>query len=85
MKKMLVLFVENARRTNKRVLVHCVAGISRSPTLAMAYLMRSRSLTCDEAYKFVKQRRPSVSPNLNFMGQLFEVCERRKLSAAPHI
>lgn len=33
--------------------------------------MRAKALTCDEAYKFVKARRPSVSPNLNFMGQLF--------------
>lgn len=54
------------------MLIHCLAGISRSPTLAMAYVMRSRLLTCDEAYKFVKSRRPTVSPNLNFMGQLFE-------------
>jgi len=64
-------FIEEARRTNQRILVHCLAGISRSPTLAIAYIMRSRALSCDEAYRYVKTRRQSVSPNLNFMGQLF--------------
>lgn len=29
-------------------------------------------MTLNEAYDFVKQRKPSVNPNLNFMGQLLE-------------
>ncbi|KAI6196809.1 Protein-tyrosine-phosphatase [Aphelenchoides besseyi] len=65
-------FIESAKSSNDKVLIHCLAGISRSPTLAMAYVMRSRLLTCDQAYQFVKNKRPTVSPNLNFMGQLFE-------------
>src|SRR4051812_13397799 len=34
--------------------------------------MRSKRMPSDEAYKFVKSRRPSISPNFNFMGQLME-------------
>lgn len=65
-------FIENVRSSGGKVLVHCLAGISRSPTICIAYLMYSHSLSLDQAYDLVKQRRRLISPNLNFMRQLFE-------------
>lgn len=58
------------RENRGKVLVHCHAGISRSATICMAYLMATRKLRMEEAYEFVKTRRRVVSPNFNFMGQL---------------
>ena len=58
------------REKEGKVLVHCHAGISRSATICMAYLMATRKLRMEEAYEFVKTRRRVVSPNFNFMGQL---------------
>lgn len=63
-------FIEEARRNKCNILVHCNAGISRSPTIAIAYLMKWKHLHFQEAYQFVKRCRPQISPNLNFIGQL---------------
>eukprot|EP00731_Ephydatia_muelleri_P025025 Em0017g108a len=49
-----------------------MAGISRSVTLVIAYLMQYYRLPMQQAYQFVKDKRPAISPNLNFMGQLVE-------------
>jgi len=52
--------------------VHCLAGISRSVTVTVAYLMQKRQWSLNDAYDFVKQRKNNVSPNFNFMGQLLD-------------
>lgn len=63
-------FIDIAMSSGASVLVHCAAGISRSPALAVAYIMYSLEMDLDHAYRFVKERRPSISPNFNFLGQL---------------
>ncbi|KAF7697677.1 protein phosphatase Slingshot homolog 3 [Silurus meridionalis] len=65
-----VRFIDSAMSLGCSVLVHCAAGISRSPALAVAYVMYSRRMDLDHAYRFVKERRPTISPNFNFLGQL---------------
>ncbi|KAL4658320.1 dual specificity protein phosphatase 16-like [Arapaima gigas] len=63
-------FIDGAMSLGCSVLVHCAAGVSRSPALAVAYVMYRLGLGLDDAYRFVKERRPSISPNFNFLGQL---------------
>merc|ERR1712173_172212 len=68
-------FIEN----NEIVLVHCQAGISRSPTIVMAYLMNKMTLGWQEAYKYVQERRTIAAPNFSFISQLFRF-EKEKIN-----
>ncbi|XP_076311094.1 uncharacterized protein LOC143225489 [Tachypleus tridentatus] len=65
-------FLDKVREGSGCVLVHCLAGISRSPTIAIAYVMHYLRLSSDEAYRYVKSKRVTISPNFNFLGQLLE-------------
>lgn len=60
------LFIEG----KDKILVHCAAGMSRSPTIVIAYIMWKNKLSLNKAIKFVKEKRPLISPNDNFMNQL---------------
>ncbi|KAM6895960.1 dual specificity protein phosphatase 16 [Lycodopsis pacificus] len=76
-------FIEKAKASNARVLVHCLAGISRSATIAIAYIMKRMDMPLDEAYRFVKEKRPTISPNFNFLGQLLDFEKRIKSPPGP--
>nr|XP_002125487.1 dual specificity protein phosphatase 14-like [Ciona intestinalis] len=55
-----------------RCLVHCVAGVSRSATLCIVYLMKYHRMSLRDAHTHVKSRRPFIRPNAGFWKQLVE-------------
>ena len=60
----------NFIKGNEKVLVHCMAGASRSATVVIAYIMWIKKMKFDEALKFVKNKRFIVFPNFGFKEQL---------------
>jgi protein phosphatase slingshot len=67
-----IKLLENIRKNNGKVLVHCSAGKSRSATIVIAYIMKTQNMQFTEAYEFVKARRNVIDPNLGFIGQLIQ-------------
>ncbi|XP_036670977.1 dual specificity protein phosphatase Mpk3 [Drosophila suzukii] len=77
-----IQFIEEARSANSAVLVHCLAGVSRSVTVTLAYLMHTRGLSLNDAFMMVRDRKPDVSPNFHFMQQLQSFESQLRLSPA---
>ena len=65
-------FIDNAIKNNGNVLVHCHAGISRSSTILIAYIMKSQKMSLDKVLDLIKSKREQVNPNAGFMQQLKE-------------
>ena len=66
------LSTDEAREKKQGVLVHCLAGISRSVTVTVAYLMHALQMELEPAYQLVKECKPNISPNINFMVMLLD-------------
>lgn len=63
-------FIHNIILTNGKVLVHCFAGKSRSPTIVIAYLVMKKLMSLTNAYNLVKKCRPQIDINSGFLKQL---------------
>ncbi|KAF9522112.1 protein-tyrosine phosphatase-like protein [Crepidotus variabilis] len=67
-------FMDHALRPSvgKRgmVFVHCMMGISRSPTVVAAYLMKTMNMSRPETIRYLQKFRPQVHPNYGFVKQL---------------
>lgn len=57
------------------VLVHCNAGVSRSASVVIAYLILYQKLSFEDAFESVRKARPCIRPNSGFMVQLRQLKE----------
>ncbi len=67
---MVLTFSEDARLSGGRVLVHCMAGVSRSASLVIAYIMANSRLSVLDAYSLVNHLRSVAEPSFHFLGQI---------------
>lgn len=65
-------FIHTHLMFGNRVLVHCQAGVSRSASICIAYLMKYHFLSYKAAHKVVKCARDCIYPNEGFVKQLQE-------------
>ncbi|XP_018684547.2 dual specificity protein phosphatase 1B isoform X2 [Musa acuminata AAA Group] len=63
-------FIDEARSAGGGVLVHCFAGMSRSVTVVVAYLMKKHRMSLSDALSLVRSKRPHIAPNHGFLTQL---------------
>ncbi|KAL3671979.1 hypothetical protein V7S43_002644 [Phytophthora oleae] len=62
--------------------VHCKAGRGRSTVVVVAFLIQYRNMTLEEAFKFVKAKRPHVSLHPKQRQILHEFSEKHSSSSS---
>lgn len=61
-------FIDKYRNEGKSVLVHCSAGVSRSATIVISYILaKNPNYGIKFAYNFVGGKRPCILPNNGFI------------------
>jgi len=63
-------FIQNALEQGGSVLIHCLKGVSRSATIAAAFVIKANLLSPVEAVQLLRKFRPVIKPNSGFMNQL---------------
>lgn len=56
--------------SDTRILFHCHAGISRSTTMATAYLSKRTGLSLNQTLDFIRSKRHIIQPNPGFIKAL---------------
>ena len=59
-------WMDQAISAGGTVLVHCYAGVSRSSSCVIAYLMQERQMSFQDAFSFASKKRPIIFPNMGF-------------------
>lgn len=63
-------FIHQQLLQERPVVVHCKAGVSRSASVVLAYLIEYRGYSLHDAFLLTLQLRPTITPNPGFMEQL---------------
>lgn len=68
-----IKFIDECINNNGKILIHCSQGISRSPTIVIAYLINKYAKNYSDIYQYIKEKRKIVEPNEGFKKQLLKL------------
>ena len=66
-------FLTDAIFNGGTVFVHCHAGVSRSASIVIYYMMKTQRWSYIQAFQYVKSKRDIINPNQGFARQLVSV------------
>ena len=59
-------FIKEGSENGNKILIHCGAGVSRSSTICLMYMIIEKKYKFSDAYTLIKQKRKCVMPNMGF-------------------
>ena len=66
--------IKQYKKTN--ILIHCIAGASRSASLVIFYIMKEKKWNYDKSFEYVQKIRNCIDLNLGFIRQLREYYDK---------
>ena len=66
----LILLKKLILASNKKVYVHCSAGMYRSPQIVVLHLIINEGYSLEYAIKFVTSKHPFANPNLSLVNNV---------------
>ena len=77
-------FIEDARKSGGKILLHCIMGINRSGLMTVAYCMVNKHVGPISAARLVKKTRPLLLTNHGFQRQLITFAREKGLLHLDH-
>jgi len=71
-------FIHSWLKREQPVLVHCRAGVSRSASIVLAYLIAYNGFSLHDAFFLACSKRSIVTPNIGFMEKLCDYEESKR-------
>jgi protein-tyrosine phosphatase len=66
----IIAFIENARPSNGKVIVHCALGINRSVAAVVAYVCHAKGMCWGQALRLIREKKGDVKPSALFLRQI---------------
>mmetsp|Transcript_19931 Transcript_19931/g.35420 ORF Transcript_19931/g.35420 Transcript_19931/m.35420 type:complete len:177 (+) Transcript_19931:310-840(+) len=63
-------FLQEAVDSHGKLLIHCTSGVNRGPAISIMVLMAFKEMSFEDAYAFVKSKRPETNIHDNYLHQL---------------